>query len=97
MWSKAYTGTSPELIGVLLRSVHYIFSNLVFFLPRRDVHIECQDMTDILKEWHTLGLDVFNERLQNYYNESGNEPCRYIPHYFYHDDTVGKREPQSIE
>ena len=44
--------------------------------------------TDDLRKWHTLGLDIFNENLQNYYNISGNEACRYIPHYAYHDDVI---------
>jgi acyl-CoA synthetase (AMP-forming)/AMP-acid ligase II/acyl carrier protein len=96
MWSKAYTGDSPALISVLARSVWFLIANIFFFVPRRDVTIEFVDMTDDLRSWHALGLDVFNEKLQNYYNEVWNEECRFVPHYFYHDDTAWKMEPQSI-
>jgi hypothetical protein len=68
MWGKAYTGDSPALISVLARSVWFLIANLFFLVPRRDVTIEFVDMTLELKSWHTLGLDAFNEKLQNYYN-----------------------------
>ncbi len=97
MWGKAYTGTSPNLTAVLLRSFWHIIANFIFFIPKRDITIEFCDMTSKLKEWHTLGLDTFNQKLQDYYNEAGNEECRFIPHYFYYDDTKWKKEPQSIE
>ena len=87
MWGKAYTGISPNLTTVLLRSFWHIIVNFIFFIPKRDITIEFCDMTSKLKEWHTLGLDTFNQKLQDYYNEAGNEECRFIPHYFYYDDT----------
>ena len=86
MWGKAYTGTSPDLMKVLTLSIWYIVANFIFFSPKRDVSIEFVDMTDELVKWQKLGLDIFNENLQNYYNASGTEECRFIPHYFYRDD-----------
>lgn len=97
MWWKAYTGTSPNLTKVLLLSFWHILANFIFFVPRRDITIEFRDMTAELKKWHSLWLDIFNQKLQDYYNEAGNEPCRFIPHYFYYDDTKWKKEPQNIE
>ena len=88
MWSKAYTGTSPNLMKVLCLSIWYIIANFIFFVPKRDVTIEFVDMTDDLRKWQRLGLDTFNENLQNFYNVSGNEECRYISHYGYHDDVI---------
>ena len=69
MWSKAYTGTSPVLMNTLMRSIGYILANGIFFVPKREVSIEFVDMTEKLQEWHILGLDVFNQRLQDFYNE----------------------------
>jgi len=54
MWGKAYTGTSPNLTQVLVRSIWHIFANGIFFSPKRDVTIEFSDMTDELKAWHKL-------------------------------------------
>jgi acyl-CoA synthetase (AMP-forming)/AMP-acid ligase II/1-acyl-sn-glycerol-3-phosphate acyltransferase/acyl carrier protein len=96
MWGKSYTGKSPELMKTLMKSIGYILANGIFFVPKRDVTIEFVDMTDRLLEWHTLGLDTFNQNLQDFYNEWGNEICRFIPHYFYHNDVEWKTEPQNI-
>lgn len=96
MWGKSYTGKSPQLMKVLMRSIGYIIANGIFFVPKRDISIEFVDMTDMLKEWHALGLDIFNQKLEEYYNEWGNEVCRFIPHYFYYNDTVWKIEPKKI-
>jgi 1-acyl-sn-glycerol-3-phosphate acyltransferase len=69
MWGKSYTGKSPQLMKVLMRSIGYIIANGIFFVPKRDISIEFVDMTDMLKEWHALGLDLFNQKLEEYYNE----------------------------
>ena len=96
MWGKSYTWTSPALTGVILRSIWYIIANFIFFIPKRDVSIECVDMTDTLRSWQSEWLDIFNQKLQDYYNEWGNEACRFIPHYFYHNDIKNKTEPEKI-
>ncbi len=95
-WGKWYTWKMPWLTHVLGKSLWYIIANGIFFVPKRDVSIEFVDMTEELKKWHTLWLDGFNEKLQNYYNEWWDEECRFIPHYFYHDDTRGRKEPKMI-
>lgn len=97
MWWKAYTGKSPALMKVMLRSIWYILANGIFFVPKRSVEIELRDMTENLREWYELWLDGFNQKLQDYYNEPGNEPCRFIPHYFYQNDVQDKVEPTHIE
>lgn len=96
IWGKAYTGDSPKLMNVLFRSIKFIFLNGIFFLPKREVNIEYSDMTDVLRSWQKEGLDTFNTKLQEYYNQWGNEECHFIKHYFYHDDVVGKTEPEAI-
>jgi long-chain-fatty-acid--[acyl-carrier-protein] ligase len=75
MFSKAYTGESPVLSKLLGRSIVMILANLIFFMPRRTVTIEIEDMTTILRKWHKEGLEVFNKRLQDHYNRDGNEEC----------------------
>ncbi|GAB0174954.1 MAG: hypothetical protein HHAS10_08330 [Candidatus Altimarinota bacterium] len=96
IWGKAYTGESPKLMKVLTKSLWYIFSNGIFFVPKREVTIEYKDMTEQLRMWKKEGLDAFNQNLQDYYNHSGNEECRFIKHYFYHNDVLGKKEPEAI-
>lgn len=96
MWGKAYTGDSPQLVKVLFLSLWHIVANLVFFSPRRDVSIEFFDMTDELRGWQKLWLDSFNKKLEEFYNASGDEACRFIPHYFYYDDVAWKEEPKMI-
>lgn len=96
MWGKSYTGDSPKLVSVILSSITCIIANFVFFVPKREVSVECVDMTDTLKSWYIEWLDVFNQKLQDYYNEWWDEPCRFIPHYFYHNNVANKIEPKKI-
>jgi hypothetical protein len=53
-------------------------------------------MTEQLKAWQAEGLDSFNQKLQDFYNEAGEETCQFIPHYSYYNDIAGKQEPQNI-
>lgn len=96
IWGKAYTGDSPKLMSVLGKSIQFLFVNILFFLPKRDVSIEYRDMTKMLKKWQKEWLDSFNKHLEEYYNEWGHEACRFIPHYFYHNDVIGMKEPEAI-
>ncbi len=65
-------------------------------MPKRDVSITIEDMTMEVKKWHKKGIDSFNKNLEDYYNEGWEEPCRFISHYFFRDNTVGKTEPENI-
>lgn len=96
LWSKAYTGTSPELTKVFLKSLWYMIANGIFFLPKREVQIEYIDMTDDLLKWQKDGLNIFNKKLQDLYNKRGDEVCHFIPHYSYWNDIYGKIEPKNI-
>lgn len=97
IWSKAYTGTSPKIHTVLVQSIWYILANFVFFVPKRNIAIEFVDMTGMLRKWHSEWIDIFNKNLEDFYNEPWAEECRFIRHYFYHDDTKGMIEPEAIE
>ncbi len=96
MWGKAYTGDSPSLAKIIPASLGMMIANLFFFMPKREVSITIEDMTEEVKKWHKQGMDSFNTELEDYYNMWWEEPCRFISHYFFRDDTVGKTEPESI-
>ncbi len=92
----AYTGESPALGSVLLRSIWWIFSHAFFFLPRRKVQIEIVDMTDELIRAAILGLDHFNTTLEDFYNAPGLEAVQYIRHSLIGDDVGSKTLPDRI-
>ena len=46
MWSRAKTGRSPNFAWTYLKGIFYVLANLLFFVPRRDVTITFEDITD---------------------------------------------------
>jgi long-chain-fatty-acid--[acyl-carrier-protein] ligase len=83
MFSKARTGKSPDFIVQLLKGTFYILANLLFFLPKRSVSIEFEDLTSIAKEKAIPGQTQFNSFLENFYNLHGEEPALFLKHFFY--------------
>ncbi|MEI6060806.1 MAG: lysophospholipid acyltransferase family protein [Bacteroidota bacterium] len=83
MWSKAKTGKSPDFIVQLLKGIFYILANLLFFLPKRVVSIEFEDLTTVAKEKVILGQKPFNLFLEDFYNLHGEEPALFLKHIFY--------------
>jgi 1-acyl-sn-glycerol-3-phosphate acyltransferase len=83
MWSKAKTGKSPNFFVQLLKGIFYVFANLLFFLPKRSVSIEFEDLTSICKEKVLLGQKQFNSFLEEFYNLHGEEPVLFLKHIFY--------------
>jgi long-chain-fatty-acid--[acyl-carrier-protein] ligase len=83
MWSKAKTGKSPDLFRQFLKGIFYIAANLIFFLPRRTVTIEFEDITVTAKEKAALGQKPFNTFLEEFYNLHGEEPPLLLKHFFY--------------
>ena len=83
MWSKAKTGKSPDFFLQLIKGFFYVLANLVFFVPKRTVNIEFEDITTMAKEAALLGQKPFNTFLEEFYNRHGEEPARYIKHFFY--------------
>ena len=83
MWSKAPTGKTPALFPQLLRGIFYMLANLVFFVPKRPVNIEFEDITASAREMAVLGQKEFNAFLEDFYNLHGEEPALFLNHYFF--------------
>jgi len=83
MFSKARTGKSPDFFAKLLMGAFYILANLLFFLPKRSVSIEFEDITSIAKEKAIPGQTAFNSFLEDFYNLHGEEPALFVKHIFY--------------
>lgn len=83
MFSKAATGKSPDFFAQLLKGAFYILANLLFFVPKRKVSIEFEDITSIAKEKVIPGQTPFNLFLEDFYNRHGEEPVLFLNHIFY--------------
>ena len=83
MFSKAATGKSPDFFVQLLKGTFYILANLLFFLPKRSVSIEFEDLTKSAKENAIPGQTPFNSFLEDFYNLHGEEPVLFLKHIFY--------------
>lgn len=83
MWSKAWTGKSGNFISLLLKGIGYVLANLIFFLPRRTVTIEFEDLSEAAKVKANEGRQPFNSFLEEYYNRDGEESPLFLKHFFY--------------
>jgi long-chain-fatty-acid--[acyl-carrier-protein] ligase len=83
MWSKAYTGKSPIFFIQLAKGLFYTLVNLIFFLPKRTVILEFEDLTSTAKSKAILGKKPFNSFLEEFYNLHGEEQPLFLKHYFY--------------
>lgn len=83
MWSRAWTGNSPEFFSTFLKGVFYVFTNLIFLIPRRKVTVEMADITEEAKIKAKEDRLIFNNYLEQFYNKNGVEPVNFLKHYFY--------------
>jgi len=83
MFSKASTGQSPDFAIQLLKGIFFVLANLIFFVPRRNVSIEFEDLTIVAKEKVKQGQKLFNEFLEEFYNQHGEEQALFLKHIFY--------------
>jgi len=83
IWSRAWTGKSPNFIITYIKGIIIALANLLFLIPKRDVSLEFVDLTKELKEKSTEGRTQFNNYLENFYNAKGEEKVRFIKHYFF--------------
>jgi len=110
MWSKAWNWWKTGFFTLFWKWVFYIFANLIFFVPKRKVNIELEDITDQINTYKNMDLNSFNWFLENFYNkiplsqpfpqgEKGVfiEKANFIKHYFYYNDVKNKKEPEIIE
>lgn len=83
MWSRSKTGKTPDFFVQLLKALFYVLANLIFFVPKRTVSIEFEDLTAIAKEKVLLGQKPFNLFLEDFYNLNREEPLLSLKHIFY--------------
>ena len=83
MWSRAKTGRSPNFAWTYLKGVFYVLANLLFFVPRRDVTITFEDITDDAVRYAAEGRQPFNRFLESFYNAPGEEQPLFLKHFFY--------------
>jgi 1-acyl-sn-glycerol-3-phosphate acyltransferase len=83
MWSKAYTGKSPNFFVQFAKGFFFTLANLIFFLPKRTVLLEFEDLTSSAKHEAQQGKKSFNSFLEDFYNIRGEEPALFLKHFFY--------------
>lgn len=83
MWSKAKSGKSPDFFLQLLKGFFYVLANLIFFVPKRTVNIEFEDLTSQAKNIAEQGQKPFNSFLEEFYNLNGEEAPLFLKHFFY--------------
>ncbi len=83
IWSKAWTGESPNFYLTLLRSIWYTLANFILFMPRRTVTIEFVDITRDALRNTKADRQVFNNFLEEFYNIYGEEKTLFFKHFFY--------------
>lgn len=83
MWSKAKTGKTPNFFIQMLKAIFYILANLIFFMPRRRVTIQIEDLTQMAMEKANLGRKPFNLFLEDFYNHKGEENLNVLNYFFY--------------
>jgi len=90
MFSKAKTGKSPDLFTQFFKGFFIILVNLLFFIPKRTVSIEFEDITTIAKEKVIPGQKPFNLFLEEFYNLHGEEPVLFLKYFFFLPKIKGK-------
>ena len=83
MFSKAKTGKSPDFLAQLIKGLFYTLANLLFFVPKRRVSLEFEDITATAKEKVILGQKSFNLFLEDFFNLHGEEPALFPKHILY--------------
>lgn len=83
VWSKAKSGKSPNFIKIYLYCIWLVFANLLFFVPKRNVVVEFQDITEQIKELDFSDRKDFNLFLENFFQKNGMEELNYLKHYFF--------------
>lgn len=96
MWSRAWIGKSPSFLLTFLKAVFYIFANLLFLVPKRNVTIEFVDITEEAMRESKAGRTFFNLFLEKFYNINGEEKVQFIKHLFFLPKSKRKL-PEKIE
>jgi long-chain-fatty-acid--[acyl-carrier-protein] ligase len=79
-FSYAYTGQTPPILKRLLQGVGLLLANLIFFMPRRRIHITFEAMKR--EQIPELRRELVNPWLERWYNPDGPEPPSFVPYHF---------------
>ena len=96
IWSKAWDNWETSFFGIYLKCIWFAFANFIFLVPKRDVNIEIEDITNDINFYKNKCLNEFNWYLEKFYNNTEEEKINYIKHYFYYDDVKNRKEPDLI-
>jgi len=66
LWGCARTGQPPDLTNNVLEALGWLLASLVFFLPRRNVHLHVETMQR--EELATESREEFNRKLEDWFN-----------------------------
>lgn len=81
----------------MVKAFWFFLANGFFFAPKRKVTIEILDQTEYLRQQAEGELASFNQALESFYNQHGEEKLSYLPHYFYLNDVKSKKLPSRIK
>lgn len=96
MRSKAWTGESPSFLRIFAKACWFLIANGFFFLPKRKVEITFSEQTEHLQSLAQEDLQKFNQALELFYNQKGEEQLHYGAHYRYYNDVKAKKLPAYI-
>lgn len=95
IWSKAWIGKSPDFFIQILKGIFFVLANLFFFMPKRTITIEFEDLTSIAESKALLGKKQFNSFLEDFYNLHGEEQPLFLKHFFYSRE-LKRKLPEKI-
>lgn len=91
-FSRAITGTSPDVPKVLWHNIKALLKNGIFFMPRRKVQIEIEfNPTDFPRSTSRL---QFNRYLENWYNRFP-DPLNLVSYSIWRSKTLTPKEIES--
>ena len=96
MWSKSWDDGQSWFFLLFIKWVYITFINLIFFIPKRKVSLELEDITEQINLYKNMSLLEFNKYLENFYNKYWEEKINYIKHYWFYNNVKNRKEPDII-
>lgn len=94
-FSRALTGSSPNLIKVGVARFKDLLKNFLFFSPKREITVTFELPQDFPFQGTRLEI---NRYLEKWYNQEGPEPLNLVPYYFWKKEIPKAfEETQSLE
>lgn len=84
IFSCALTGTTPDFGKMLLKGAKFLLKNGIFFMPRREIHIEIASAPENFP--YQGSRQEVNQFLENWYNAKGPEPLKRLSYYFWKEE-----------